>query len=195
MMNLQSFDLESWYAVHCKPFKEQLAATRLAEHLGLIVYVPQIRTCFRGQIQFAPFFPRYLFVQANLQQVSMSHINATSGVSRLVMFDNIPQPIPAIVIEALRQRMAQFNAQGGHPNHGFHPGDNVRLKAGPLRGLEAVFVGPMKPSERVQILVEFLGQHRPAEVHVSSLERTTAEPAPMQERRTRGKGRQIKVKG
>jgi transcription elongation factor/antiterminator RfaH len=195
MIDLQSFDLESWYAVYCKPFKEWLAATRLAEQLGLIVYVPQIRTCFRGQIQFAPFFPRYLFIQANLQEVSTSHINATPGVSRLVMFDYVPQPIPAIVIEALRQRMAQFNAQGGLPNHGFHPGDNVRLKAGPLRGLEAVFVGPMKPSERVQILVDFLGHHRPAEVHVSTLERTTAEPAPMQERRTRGKGRQIKVKG
>jgi transcriptional antiterminator RfaH len=195
MIDLQSLDLEPWYAVHCKPFKEWLAATRLVEQLGLTVYVPQIKTSFRGQIQLVPFFPRYLFIQANLQEVSISHINSMLGVSRLVMFGDVPQPIPAIVIESLRQRMAQFNAQGGLPNHGFRPGDGVRLKAGPLQGLEAVFIGPMKPSERVQILVDFLGHHRPAEVHVSTLERTTAVPAPIQERRTRGKGRQIKVKG
>lgn len=195
MIDLQSLDRESWYAVYCKPFKEWLAATRIAEQLGLPVYVPQIRTRFRGQIQFAPFFPRYLFVQANLQEVSVSHINATPGVSQLVIFGYIPQPIPALVIEELRQRMAQFNTQGGLPNHGFQSGDRVRLKAGPLRGLEAVFIGPMKPSERVQILVDFLGHHRPAEVPVNTLERTNAEPAPIRERRTRGKGRHIKMKG
>jgi len=195
MNDVQSLDRESWYAVHCNPFKESLAATLLAEQLGLAVYVPQIRTRFRGQIQYAPFFPRYLFIQANLQEVPISHINATAGVSRLVMFGYAPQPIPAAVIEALAQRMAHFNAQGGLSNHGFVPGDSVRLKSGPLRGLEAVFVGPMKPSERVQILVDFLGHHRPAEVNVSTLERITAVPAPMHERRTRGKGRQIKVKG
>jgi transcriptional antiterminator RfaH len=195
MDDLQSFDLEPWYAVHCRPFKESLAATMLAEQLGLTVYVPQIRTHFRRQTQYAPFFPRYLFIQANLQEVSISHINATAGVSRLVMFGYVPQPIPAVVIEALYHRMQQFNAQGGLLNHGFQPGDNLRLKAGPLRGLEAVFVGPMKPSERVQILVDFLGHQRPAEVNVSILEHSTAIPAPVHERRTRGKGRQIKVKG
>jgi transcription elongation factor/antiterminator RfaH len=195
MIDLQSPNLEFWYAVHCKPFKEWLAAARLAEHLGLAVYVPKLRTRFRGQIQLAPFFPRYLFVQADLQAISITDINSTPGVSRLVTFGQIAQPISATVIEALRQRMAQFNSEGGLPNHGFQPGDGVRLKAGPLQGLEAVFVGPMKPSERVHILVDFLGHQRSVEVHVNTLERSAIDPAPRHERRTRGKGRYIKVKG
>lgn len=193
--DLQSLDRKSWYAVYCKPLKEWLAATALREYLALTVYVPQIKTHFRGRIRRAPFFPRYLFLQADLQVTSFSQINATSGVIGLVTLGDQPQSIPAAVIETLRQRMEQFNAEGGLPSHGFHPGDGVRLKAGPLQGLEAVFVGPMKPSERVRILVDFLGRRRAAEVHVNTLERSSSVLAPKRERRTRGKGRQINLKG
>jgi transcriptional antiterminator RfaH len=194
MMDVRPLNLEYWYAVHCKPFKEWLAAARLTEQLGLKVYVPKIKTHFRGQIQFAPFFPRYLFIQANLQRVSISQINSTPGVARLVTFDQQPQPIAASVIDALRRRMERLNSQGGLPSHTFYPGDDVRVVAGPLQGLAAVFVGPMKPSERVNILVDFLGCRRPAEVPVNTLERSAAQPGYRSERRTRGKGRHIKVK-
>jgi transcriptional antiterminator RfaH len=193
-MDAQPFNLKYWYAVHCKPFKESLAAIRLSEQLGLTVYLPQIRTHFRGQIRLVPFFRRYLFIQANLQQISITQINSTPGVSRLVTFDHLPHPISATVIDAIRRRMDQLNSQGGLPSHTFCPGDDVRVITGPLQGLAAVFVGPMKPSERVNILVDFLGYHRPAEVPVSSLERSTAKPAGRSERRTRGRGRHIKAK-
>jgi transcriptional antiterminator RfaH len=192
MGDLRPPDFEAWYAAYCKPFKERYAATALADQLGLPIYLPEIKRRFRGQIRHAPFFPRYLFVWVDLQAVTLNRINNTFGVVRLVAIDDIPQPIPTSVIDMLRQRVDHFNMYGGLLNRGFRPGDTVRLKEGPLQGLEAVFVGPMKSSERVHILIDFLGRHREAEVDVDTLERAAAPPR--RERRTRGNGRHIKLR-
>jgi transcriptional antiterminator RfaH len=182
----------AWYVVHCQPFKERQVAAALEDQLGLAVFLPEVRRRYRREVQPAPLFPRYLFVRANLQAIPLSRINTTPGVLRLVAFASVPQPVPASVVRAIRERVDDLNAQGGLLEHHFHPGETVRLAAGPLRGLEAIFKGPMHPSERVRVLIEFLGQLREAEVDVDLLERTSPSPAPKRERRTRGKGRGIK---
>ena len=181
-----------WYAVHCRPLKEAQAARMIEERIGLAVYLPEIIRRFRRRVQRAPFFPGYLFVQADLQRVAMSSINALPGVLRLVSFSEMPTPVPASAIETIRLAVETLNNRGGLPEHGFLPGEHVRLKSGPLGGLDAVFVGPMKPSERVRVLIEFLGHLREAEVKVDILERNTAGLAPKRDRRTRGKGRFIR---
>lgn len=186
--------IQQWYVIHCEPLKERWAASVLRERLGLTAYLPEIRRRFRGQVRYAPLFPRYLFVQLDLQQVALSKINTTPGVVRLVSFDDMPVPIPASVIDALRERVDSLNSAGGLPQHNFHPGDTVRFTSGSLRGLEAVFVGPMRPSERVRVLIEFLGSLREAEVAVDLLEPAAPAAVAKRERRTRGKGRKIKFK-
>ena len=72
---------------------------------------------------------------------------------RLIAFGDIPQPVPAETIEAIRKRVDHLNDQGGLPKYIFHPCDAARLKGGPLRGLEAVFVGSMKSSTRACVLM------------------------------------------
>jgi transcriptional antiterminator RfaH len=182
-----------WYAVHCQRLKEWQAAAALETLLGLAVYVPEIRRRSRGRVQHAPFFPGYIFVRANFTIVASSKINATPGVLRLVAFDNRPLAIPEPVIDQIYTQVTELNAHGGMLIHRFQPGDTVRLKVGPFRGLEAQFLGPMKPSERVQVLIEFLGSLREADVRIDDLEGVGAAPIPRQpERRSRGKGRPIK---
>ncbi len=181
-----------WYVVHCKPFKEEQVAATLEHPMGLMVYLPEVRRRFRGQLQRAPIFPRYLFVRANLQEVRLSSLNAAPGVLRLVMFGEMPQPVPVAVIEALRERVDRINDRGGLLDHQFRPGEMVRLTDGPLQGLEAIFIGPMKPSERVRVLIDFLGQLREAEVDVDLVERSGSALPLRCERRTRGRGRRIK---
>lgn len=67
----------------------------------------------------------------------------------------------------------------------------MRVTQGPLQGLEAIFQGPMKPTQRVQVLLEFLGQQQKVNVDVEDLERSAA-PSVKRERRIRGKRRRIK---
>jgi transcription antitermination factor NusG len=111
----------------------------------------------------------------------------------MVAFDNRPIAIPEMVVDQIHTQVSELNARGGLAAHQFQPGDTVWIKAGPLRGLEAAFQGPMTPTERVRVLIEFLGGLREAEVNVDDLERVgAAPPSPGQERRTRGKGRPIR---
>jgi transcriptional antiterminator RfaH len=185
-------DLSTWYAVHCKPLRELQAAIALESYLQLVVYLPELRRRFRGQVQRSPFFPGYLFVRANLQIVRFSSINTTPGVMRLVSFGGAPQPVPDAAIEAIRELVDDLNRLGVLPEHNFRPGDTVQLKDGPLQGLKATFAGPMKPSQRVRVLINFLGGCRKAEVDVHLLERVGPEPTTSRERRTRGQGRKIR---
>ena len=187
-----SIDTWPWYAVHCQHSKEWQAAAALESLLGLAVYLPEVRRRFRGKIQHAPFFPGYLFARADLLIVAPSRINAIPGVLRLLAFDNQPRSIPEEVVDHIYTQVCDINAHGGLVAHQFLPGDTVRLRTGPFRGLEAAFLGPMKPSERVRVLIDFLGSLREADVSVDDLERISPAPLPpRQERRSRGKGRPI----
>jgi transcriptional antiterminator RfaH len=180
-----------WYVLHCQHQKERQAAAALEERLSLLAYLPEVRRREHGQLQRVPFFPGYLFVYADLAVVARSQINALPGVVRLVAFGELPLPVPAATVEEIRLRISQINAAGPPALHDFRPGDTLRLKRGPLQGLEAIFVGSATPRERVRVLIEFLGGLRTMEVDAAQLERGAAE-APRPPRRTRGKGRSIR---
>lgn len=179
-----------WYVIHTKPTRELLVSGLIEDQLGLPVYLPEVIETRRGKKRRAALFPRYLFVHADLDQTSSQALNSLPGVIHLVSFGGLPQSIPHREIEALRARLDALNAQGGLPTHPFHPGDEVRLLDGPLQGLDAVFIGPMTPSQRVRVLLDFLGTEREAEVALESIERIAL---PRRSRRTRGKGRRIRT--
>jgi transcriptional antiterminator RfaH len=181
-----------WYVLHCRPQRESQVAASVPNQLGLSVYLPAVTRQLRGRVRQAPLFPGYLFVKAKLQGNALRAMQAMPGVLQLLAFGGLPQPVPEAVIDALREQVERFNAQGGLPEHKFYPGAAVRLVAGPLQGLEAVFVGPMRPSERVQVLITFLGELREVEVNAADLNAIQPAPARSGERRTRGKGRPIK---
>jgi transcriptional antiterminator RfaH len=183
-----------WYVIHTKARQEKLAASLLEQQLPVDVLLPEVRQRYRRQVRPTPLFPGYLFAQIDLDDTPASAVNAVPGVIRLVAFDGRPQPVPGRVIEALQQRLAEIDAQGGLPQHSFREGDRVRLKEGPLAGLEAVFVGPMRPAERVRVLMEFLGQEQEALVPVADLEAAGGQATVKPPRRTRGKGRTIRVR-
>ena len=191
-MNSVSADAWPWYAVHCRHAKEAQSAVAIKTFLNLQVYLPQVHRRVRGKSQATPFFPGYLFVRADFQIVAPSKLNAIPGVIRLLVFDDQPRSIAPAVIEHIRMHVNDIDSHGGLSTHHFQPGDTVRLKIGPFRGLEAAFLGPMKPSERVRVLVDFLGSLREADVCVDDLESVRSAPLPAkQERRSRGKGRPI----
>lgn len=185
---------ELWYVVHTKPQKELMAASMLQERLGLSVYLPEVLQLYRGRKQLRPFFPRYIFVAVDFDQVTAAAIDATPGVIRLVAFGDRPQAMKASMLAAIRERIDKYNAEGGLPQHPFHPGDRVRLTSGPLQGLEAVFQGPMRSTQRVLVLLEFLGHLHEAEVPIEQLERMSTGPEPAHKRTSRGRGRPIRHK-
>ena len=181
-----------WYVVHTKSQKELLAAGMLEERLDLNVYLPEVLQRYRGVTQLRPFFPRYLFVEADLDSVELTAINSTPGVLQLVAFEEKPLPLTPGIVENIRAEVERINAEGGLLPGIYREGDVVRLREGPLQGLHAVFVRHLKPSDRVVVLLNFLGQENQVELDIAQIER--AGNVPKRERRTRGKGRKIKKK-
>lgn len=188
-------DTQQWYVAQCQHLHEWRAASAIEQLLGLKVYVPELRRRVGGKSQYTPFFPGYMFVYADLYEVAPSQINAAPGMIRLVTFEGYPQAIASTVVDRIREHVDDLNMRGGVEMYPFQPGDMVRLKRGPMQGLEGLFLGSPKPSERVRILIEFLGRQSTALVNIHHLEAVggAAQPdAPAKrERRTRGRGRVI----
>jgi transcriptional antiterminator RfaH len=188
-----------WYVIHCQARKERYAADAIKNYLGLCVYIPEYKQTYHGISKHLPLFPGYIFVQADLQKVSLSQINTSPGVLRLVAFGGDPQPVPHYVIEEFMERLKQMDTLQREP---FRPGDIVRVKhGGPLQDLEMIFLGPTTPSRRVCVLLNFLGRLKQVHLNGEILEKS---PSRMpngniaisanyhRNRYTRGKGRKVK---
>mgnify|MGYP006289734755 CR=1 FL=1 len=151
--------MESWYVVQTKPRQEFTAAEHL-DRQSLAVYLPTLRGSRRRGTRWAastePLFPGYLFVRIDPTVTNVAPIRSTRGVIRLVTFGNELRPVPESLIDDLR--LAQPDTQ--HPIDPIsllHSGDRVRLIAGPLAGLTAIFEA-RTGMERVAVLLDLLGR-------------------------------------
>jgi len=193
----------NWYVLYTKPNAEYQVAYHL-QNADVTVFFPTVRSVKpRPGYTSVPLFPSYLFFRVDMSTFDMSLIRWTPGLRYIVMFDNKPAAVPDAVINYLMHKIEEINSVGGLPSHPFKPGDKLRIRSGPMAGLEAIFEGPMGPAERVKVLVEFLGRVTRAEVPVELLELADgselvrvleAPPRRKRRRRTRGKGRVIKHK-
>ena len=185
-----------WYVVRTKPRRELLVVSLLSRTDDFPVFLPEVLQPGNKANQLLPLFPGYLFVQVALASSPAAALRHTPGVIGFVGSEQQPTPVAATVVHALQDRVRQVNAKGGLVTHSFQPGDAVAIKAGPLQGLDAVFVGPLAPTQRVEILLHFLGQQQQLQIEVGLLEKVnprqeTVETRPA--RRTRGHGRRIQV--
>lgn len=160
--------MQSWYALFTKPRREHQVGEILSEK-GLETYVPTIRVRQRRRIVEKPFFPRYMFVRLNFQEVGLSDVQWTPGLTSIVSFGGGPTPVPEAIIERLKAELERLNREGTFSP--FQPGDRVRIISGPMRDFEAVFDTHLSGSDRVRILVEFLRNVRRVEIDVDALVR------------------------
>lgn len=157
-----------WWVLFTQPHKEEMVRG-LLESMGLETFLPMIRPAHvrADRRQWKPLFPRYLFVRAVLQKAPRSRLEWLPGVTALVRFGEEPAWVPQGVIDLLRQRVETLNT------HGYDymaPGQRVRITAGPLKDLEAIFDRPVSDAGRVRILVNILGRLSACEVNVEDLE-------------------------
>lgn len=176
---LQSMSTEdhspAWYAVHVKRYQEHrvtrhLATRPIATLLPLIESVRQ-RTTMRGLTRLEPLFPGYVFVQMPPLEADPSrwhHVQWTPGVRRILGIEGSPVPVPGRAIEAIQARIHELGFV--RPGVRFSTGARVRIRSGPLEGLEGVFDRPMSRAGRVRVLLELLGQTRYAELDELNLE-------------------------
>lgn len=161
----------SWFAVWTKPRAEAVAREHL-ERQGFECRLPRtgklVPTASGVRAMVEPLFPRYLFLRADAERQDLGRIRSTRGVSALVRRGLIPALVPEHVIATLDARTQPESGLIALSAPPLAAGDRVRVTQGPFSGLDAVFRA-RRPSDRVSLLLEVLGERCRVDVPLSHL--------------------------
>jgi transcriptional antiterminator RfaH len=163
-----------WYVVHTKPRQESRALLNL-ERQGFHCFLPTIPKKRVSRKAFSmvhePLFARYLFIELDttLSGKSWAPIRSTLGVSKLVTFGTEPARVDPGLIDLLREKQTDLAQK---PLAQYVPGDVVRIKDGPFKGVEAVY--QMDDGEmRAMVLIELLQKPTHLQVEIGNLQKAS----------------------
>jgi transcription antitermination factor NusG len=156
----------NWYAVYTSANHEKRVAEQFAVR-GIEHFLPQYESVRkwkdrRVRLQL-PLFPGYIFVQIELAK--RLPVLQVPGVARLVGFDGQPAPVP----EADLLRVREFLRQGfrAEPHRMLQVGRRVRVKDGPLAGMEGIVV---RRKNRSRFVISFALIQRAMAVDVEAMD-------------------------
>ncbi|HEY6291301.1 MAG TPA: UpxY family transcription antiterminator [Terriglobia bacterium] len=158
----------SWYALYTRHQHEKVVAQTLAGK-GFEVFLPLYSAAHRWQDRVKrlslPLFPGYVFLRTRLER--RAGALTTPGVHYFVPNADRPVPISPAEIESVRQLTEKGTRVEPHPF--LKGGDWVRVKAGPLEGLEGM-ITRWKGVFRLVLSIELLQQSVAVEVDASTVE-------------------------
>jgi transcription antitermination factor NusG len=176
-MEIQSAsDAQNWYALFTRYQHEKSVAFALSNK-SLEVYLPLYRSVRRWQDRakqlWFPLFPCYVFVREGMDR--QLQILTTPGVIHIVGWGGHPAIVPQTQLDAVRQIIESCLIVETHPY--LQCGDRVRVKTGPLMGLEGILTRK-KGVARLVVSMEMLGRAAAIEIDVLNVERIGPIPAP-----------------
>jgi len=161
-----------WYALRSKPRKED-AVWKQVSTRGFDVFYPRLRVqpINPRARHIRPYFPGYMFVRADLEEVGVSVFQWMTHTVGLVCFGGEPAIVPDPLITALQRRVAEIDSAGGELYEKLHSGDRIRIHYGPFEGYEAIFDARLPGMERVRVLLKLLGNRFvPVELSASHIQ-------------------------
>lgn len=161
----------AWYVLQTKPKRENAVFCYLQAH-GVEVFYPvlDVQPVNPRASRVRPYFPRYIFVHADLDVVGHSALQWLPNAIGLVEFGGDAAIVPDTVIHSLKKRVEDIQAAGGLALEGLRHGETVRIMQGPLAGCDALFDVRLSGSQRVQVLLEMLGRLVRVQVDANTVE-------------------------
>jgi transcription antitermination factor NusG len=157
-----------WYAVQTCANHEKRVLQQLGQRT-VEAYLPQYESVRRWKDRRVrlelPLFPGYVFVHLALRD--RLRVLQTPSVVRLVGFGGQPAALPDQEIEALRQGLT--HEMRIEPHKYLKVGQRVRVKTGPLQGLQGILVRKKNVS-RFVISLDLIMRSVAAEIDVAELE-------------------------
>ena len=146
-----------WYALHSHPNKEELLWQQLLSREVESFYprIPANPVNPRAR-KIKPYFPGYLFVNADLEVSGISAFQWMPYATGLVMFGGEPAVVPEALIYTVRQRVEEITRAGGEVLEMVRPGERVVIQDGPFAGYDAIFDVRLPGKERVRVLLQML---------------------------------------
>ena len=129
----------NWFAVYTSSHHEKRVASYFAQReiqFFLPLYTTRHGWKNRCDTKLElPLFPNYLFVRIGRHE--RVRVLEVPGVSSLVGFGRTPEPLPDFEIEALRSGLGKGKIE---PHPFLVIGERVRIKRGPMTGMEGVLL-------------------------------------------------------
>lgn len=148
---------ESWYCIRSKPNKEEfLCSQLLASEIETFYPRLKVKPVNPRSSKVRPYFPGYMFVNVDLDQVGTNTLQWMPGALGLVFYGSEPAPVQEELVNAIRNRVEATNAAGAEWLAGLEAGETVRIQAGPFAGYEAIFDLRLPGSERVRVFLSLL---------------------------------------
>ncbi len=159
-----------WYAIHTRSRHEKQVDLFLSER-GVETFLPLVHTLSRRRDRKKyvdiPLFPGYLFVFTEKERL-LFDVKYTRGVTRIIGTDlDAPTPIPDKQIQDIKSIMETEVQLDPFPY--LKKGRMVRVKSGPLKGLEGILV-ERKGHYKLVIQIDLLQKGAAAEVYISDIE-------------------------
>ena len=159
----------AWYALYTRHQHEKNSA-RILANKGFETFLPLYTAAHQWNDRVKrlslPLFPCYVFIRGGINR--RFEILTTPGIHSWVGVAGNPSPIPDAEIESIRKLVETSMRVEPHPF--LKCGDWVRVKSGPLAGIEGILVRK-KNLLRLVLSVELLEKSVAVEVDASTVER------------------------
>ena len=160
----------AWFCLRAQPKHEHIAAGHLGQIEGIDVFNPRIR--YTRSTRLGPanvtesMFPSYLFARFD-RETQLNRVHYTRGVRGIVHFGSKWPTVPDAAIEELRRLIG--NGGVHQMPHEIKAGDEIEVAQGAFHGLHAVVTQVMPGSQRVIVLMDFLGRQTTVELKSQSI--------------------------
>jgi len=138
-----------WYALYTAPRHEKRVADQISRR-DIVCFLPLYRSMRRWKDRRKELalvlFPGYVFVRMPLQHPL--RVLQLPGAVRLVTFNGQPAPLPEAEIENLQNHLSCSGTIEPHPY--LKVGRRVRVRSGPLKGLEGII---LRTKDRCRIVL------------------------------------------
>ncbi len=166
----------AWFVVRCQTKREHIAAGHLRELEGIEVFCPRLRyrkATRRGKIWWVePMFPGYLLAKFSIAEMERA-VTFCQGVRGLVRFGPEIPPVPESFVESIKQEIRNRKDSTEEELVTLSPtielGDEVEVAIGPFQGMQGTVISVPSATERVKILLEFLGAPQAVDMDLFSI--------------------------
>ena len=166
-----------WFAVHTRHQHEGVVLSILALkgfHTFLPTYRDVRRWKDRKKVLALPLFPGYVFTtEARERRLD---VLSTPGVCGVLSVEGVPAKIPDDEMEVVIRMTSCPESLQPYPF--IRQGDHVRVKSGPLAGIEGILVGE-KDKFRLVVSIQMMGRSASVEIDRDLIDavRSSAPPA------------------
>jgi transcription antitermination factor NusG len=130
---------QNWYVAYTRANHERTVTDQLGER-GIESFLPQYESVRKWKDRrvclHLPLFPGYVFVR--FATPDRLRVQQTRGLVQLVSFGGSPTPVPETEIQSIREILTRGLRALPHPF--LRAGRRIRIRSGPLAGLDGILV-------------------------------------------------------